>query len=175
MFEQITNSFAGLLLFVAHWLSPDYSAHDIRISEPQRLETGYYVECAISIGWNEHLSDIIDAGIPLRFEFTTITTQADTLKFIRTLSCDVTNFTYSFIDSIQKPYPPKIEQSEQYKQIYVALRDFSRWDVEVPLQSKKCKIKARLLTSYARHLKKQVDMSNLCGCKEYIKELVISE
>jgi hypothetical protein len=175
MFEQIAEGFAGFFLFISHWLSPEALQEDIRIAAIKKLDEGYRIECAISITWNEQMSDLIDAGIPLRFRIAAYTNTGDTTAFIRTLVCDIETYTYAFSDSSLSPRSDSVRISRSYNQMLIALRDYTRWSFDFGTHVKACLLEAELLPSRASQLNRTVDMSNICGCKKFARSIIIQE
>jgi hypothetical protein len=175
MFEQIGNGFVGLFLFISHWLSPGASKEEIRIAAVEEMNGGYVVECAIAIGWNEQIADLIDAGIPLRFRMSGASDAGDTAVFVRTLSCDIASYTYSFVDTFITPYSDTVRVSRSYGQAVIAMRDFSRWPFVISKKAQACYLEAELLPSRASRLNRTVEMSNICGCSKFTRSLIVHE
>ncbi len=175
MFEQIGNGIVGLFLFFSQWLSPGASKEEIRIAALEERTGGYVVECAIAIGWNEQMADLIDAGIPLRFRMSGFSDAKDSAVFTRTLTCDIATYTYSFVDTFLIPRPDSVRVSRSYSQALIALRDFSRWPFGFSKEAGECYLEAELLPSRASRLNRTVDMSDICGCRVFTRSLVVHE
>jgi hypothetical protein len=175
MFEKLANGILGLFLFMSQWLSPGSSQEEIHIIAARELPAGYEVVCAIDLVWNEQMTDLIDAGIPLRFRMSAWSDAGDTLSFIRTLQCDVGDYSYSFCDSIDHVASPRAQISRNYQQILIALRDYTRWNVTLSKSARRCRIMADLLPSRASRLNRMVDMSEVCGCRRFQREFVKKE
>jgi hypothetical protein len=174
MLAKFADGILGLFLFMSQWLSPGGSQEEIKIVAAQELSAGYEIVCAIDLAWNEQMTDLIDAGIPLRFRICAWSDAGDSLSFIRTLQCDIGNYTYSFCDSISQA-AAGILTSRNYAQILIALRDYTRWNVTLSKSARQCRLSAELLPSRASRLNRMVDMSEVCGCKRFQREFVKKE
>ena len=173
MFEQVAEGFVGLFLFVSNWLSPGATQEDIRIGAIKRLGEGFRIECSIPIGLNDQMSDLIDAGIALRFRISAMPDTGDTIVFIRTLRCDISTYSYFFADTLVAGDPGTVRTSRAYSQLLFALRDYARWTFDVGAGASSCRITAELLPSRASQLNRIVDMSNICGCKKFSRTVAI--
>lgn len=171
MLENVTDGFLGLFLFLSHWFSPGINPGEIKVIAARELASAYRIECSFSMDWNEQMSDLIDAGIPLRFLIAYASDKGDTTAFIRTLRCDVSNYTYSIKDSLMTNSPDSIAVSKQYRQIYKAQRSFIRLNCYFSKNAKQFVIKAQLLPSTVSQLNRMVDMSDICGCRTFLLKL----
>jgi hypothetical protein len=171
MFGKMADGFIGLALFISQWLGPGGEQDAVRIDEAVALAQGIRVKCAITIAWNDQMSDIVEAGIPLRLRIATITDNHDTTTFIRTLTCTMTDYTFTFADSAIAATPVDPVVSRKYSQMLIAVRDFSHWQVMLPAASRHSRFEAELLPSRAARLNRTVDVSGICGCKKFSKEL----
>jgi hypothetical protein len=163
MFDRFAEGVLGLFLFFSHWLSPGADDEVVRIVSIRPLSDTYIVACAISLSWNEQMKDLIDAGVPVRFHFRTFTNIKDTISCIRTLQCDVADYTYSFRDSLRGPLGDTAIGSKQYQHLLIALEKFTQWETRVPRSTKLCRIEAEMLPSSATRLHRKIDMSQICG------------
>jgi hypothetical protein len=176
MVEQITEGFFGLVLFVSHWLSPGVSQEEIRLAALHETGDGYVLECGIAISWSSQLADLIDAGIPLRFRMTAAGNAGDTASFVRTLRFDIATSSYAFTDTIVSgTAADSVYESRSYTQALVALRDYCRWTVLMGPGTESCRIEAKLLPSHASRLNRSVDMSDICGCRQFTRSVVFQE
>jgi hypothetical protein len=172
MFEKLADGFLGLFLFLSQWLSPGATQDEIRIAAVQEAAGGYVIFCSIDLDWNDQMTDLVDAGIPLRFRMRSWSDRGDTAVFIRTLHCDISDYSYAFTDSIMAPSGPRVELSKRHGQILIALKEYTRWDVALSRRARACHIEAELLPSTAARLNRVVDMSNICGCRRFEREFV---
>jgi hypothetical protein len=173
MFNRIADGILGLFLFFSHWLSPGGDSDKVTIVSVRQSTGVYSVLCAISVDWNEQMKDLIDAGIPVRFHFRAFTTENDTLSCIRTLQCNVADYSYRFIDSVHGPHSDSAMTSKRFEQLLVALEKFTQWEMRIPVKAKACRIEAELLPSRATRLNQKIDMSQVCGCRLYAANLVL--
>jgi len=105
MFESAKEGFLGLFLVLGQWLSPGGDDATLRAAAQFSGDTLCVVQCALQTSWSQELSDLVDAGIPLRFRLSAMTDAGDTMVFIRTLRCDIADYTYSFCDSMVTALP----------------------------------------------------------------------
>jgi len=163
MFERFSDGVLGLFLFFSHWLSPGAEDEIVRIVSIRQASDAYVISCAISVSWNEQMKDLIDAGIPVRFQFRTFTNTKDTLSCIRTLQCDVAEYTYSFSDSLRGPKTDTTVCSKRFSHLLIVLEKFTQWETKAPLAAHACRIEAELLPTSAARLHRKIDMSQVCG------------
>jgi hypothetical protein len=163
MLNQFADGILGLFLFFSHWLSPGAEDEIVRIVSVKPHGSFYVISCAISISWNEQMKDLIDAGIPVRFQFRTFTNTKDTLSCVRTLQCDVADYTYAFSDSMRDARIDTAVFSKRFTNPLIALEKFTQWDTKVPLSTRLCRIEAELLPSNATRLQRKIDISQICG------------
>jgi hypothetical protein len=163
MFERFSDGILGLFLFFAHWLSPGVDEEAIRIVSVRPMAQTYIVSCVISVTWNEQMKDLIDAGVPVRFLFRTLLSAKDTLSRLRTLQCDVADYSYAFCDSLRGPQLSATQCSKRFSHLLIALEKFTQWETEVPLAVTSCRIEVELLPTSAARLHRKIDMSQVCG------------
>lgn len=156
----------GLILYLAHWLSPGADIADIDIAFLKVQENRNAIfQCRLETTINRQLEQLIDAGIPLRFKFTNITSEHDSLTFYRTLQFDMIDFTYTWSDSSKE----KHTHSDRYSLIHLAMRDFCKWKIETPENSQLCRIEITILPSKAEQLNRVVDMSKIWGQQKLVR------
>ncbi len=163
MLDRFSEGILGLFLFFSHWLSPGAEDEIVRIVSIRTMADAYTVSCAISIAWNEQMKDLIDAGIPVRFHFRTFINTKDTLSCIRTLQCDVADYTYSYSDSLRGRGPDTARCSKRFANLLIALEKFTQWETSVPRSTRLCRIEAEMLPSNATRLQRKIDLSQVCG------------
>jgi hypothetical protein len=173
MFERFSDGILGLFLFFAHWLSPGVNDEAIRIASVRPMAQTYIVSCVISIAWNEQMKDLIDAGVPVRFQLRTLTGAKDTLSRIRTLQCDVADYTYTFCDSLRGPQTDTTECSKRFSHLLIALEKFTQWETRVPIAATACRIEVELLPTSATRLHRKIDMSQVCGYRFFAANFVL--
>ncbi len=173
MLENITGGLAGLILFLSQWLSPAGEQASLTISDIRQNDHRFTISCQLKIGWNEQLSDLIDAGIPMRFRFSAETDDGQKLRIVRTLQCNITDYTYQYTDSLRAPSRDSAWTSDSYNQILIAMRQFTRWTFSIHQTAKECRIEAVLLPSRVSRLNRSIDVSNLCGCRKISKNVII--
>jgi len=173
MFEQLRNGFLGMFLVIGQWLSPGGERPDIEVTSVKRAAGAYVVQCAMTMGWNDELEAMVDAGIPLRVKFGLYCEGGDSTVFVRTLRCDVADLTYAFSDSGAAGDRDARYASGTYPQVLLALRDFSRWTCTVPAGGRTCRIAAELLPSVATRLNRTVDMSGIWGQRSISRVVVL--
>lgn len=150
----------GLILYLAHWLSPGADVADINIEFLRVRENRTAVfQCQLETSINRQLEQLIDAGIPLRFKFSNFSSDNDSLTFFRTLQFDMSDFTYMWTDSSGE----HCTHSQKYSLIHLAMRDFCKWRIETPENSNSCRIEVTILPSRAEQLNKIIDMSKIWG------------
>jgi hypothetical protein len=166
MFESAKEGFLGLFLVLGQWLSPGGDDASLRAAAQFSGDTLCVIQCALQTSWSQELSDLVDAGIPLRFRLSAMSDAGDTIVFIRTLHCDIADFTYSFRDSSVTALPREPSALKKYPQILLALREYARWSISVRPAASACRIEAELLPSRAERLGRTVDMSQIWGQKK---------
>jgi hypothetical protein len=175
MLDQIAGGLAGLILFLGQWLSPGAQQAELMISAVSRKAHCYAIECKLSMAWNEQLSDLVDAGIPLRMKVIARTDAGDSLVIQRTFTCNVAEYTYSYTDSIHVTGIDSVKRSAAYSQILVGMRNCIKWTLCISHQAKHCGIEAHMLPSRVPHLNRSIDVSSLCGFRKLSKNIVIGE
>lgn len=161
----------GLILFLGHWLSPETGKASIDAMFLRRESQYIQFQCDFDIAWNRQLEQLVDAGIPLRFNIVHCTDLMDTVQFTRTLNCDMVNFTYSFIDSSKEG----VVKSHSYKFIPLALRDFSKWNFHINHEANVCKIEVAILPGLAIQLNRVVDMSRIWGQQKVLCQFNVQD
>lgn len=172
MLENVADGFLGLFMFFAHWLSVGNDQGEIRIVAVKELQSRSVLECVISFDWNERMNDLIDAGIPMRFRIESYSDRGDTTVSIRTLLCDVGEYTYSYRDSIIIPPSDSVYHSKEYQQIYRALREYQHLSRGFSKGAAMFHIEAVLLPSNVSQLNRSIDMSDICGFKKFSARII---
>ncbi len=172
MFERLSDGLVGLLIFFSNWLSPGTNSEDIKIVAAHEFANRYSIQCMIKINWNEQMSDLIDAGIPLRFVINFFSDRGDSTTVLRTLQCDIVTYKYSFSDTIIQPPSDSVFSSKKYSQIYRALRNYCRWTCSFSKDASRFNMEAELQPSWVSHLNRSVDMSEICNCKIFSRTLI---
>lgn len=162
----------GLFLFLGHWLSPETDKASLDAffvkNDVQYIE----FQCQFDIAWNDQLEQLVDAGIPLRFNIVHyIDSPPDTIAFTRTLYCDMVNFTYFYVDSSETT----LEKSHTYSLVQLALRDFCRWNFYIDKRAISCKIEAAILPGVALQLNRVIDMSRVWGQQKVFCQFSIQD
>ncbi len=171
MFERAADGLFGLFIFFSNWFSPGESSEEIKIAAANEFSYGYSIECVIKINWNEQMSDLIDAGIPLRFMITSYSDIGDSVAIIRTLQCNVSTYTYIFCDSISTTENDSVYTSKEYSQVYRAAKKYCTWTSTFSKKANKFYMRAILLPSWVSQLNRSVDMSEICECHTYSRSL----
>ncbi|MBN1307381.1 MAG: hypothetical protein JXA18_05655 [Chitinispirillaceae bacterium] len=172
MLENIADGFLGLFMFFSHWLSPGVDRGEIRIEAFRELKTRTVLECVILFEWNERMSDLIDAGIPLRFRVLSYSDRGDSTLSVRTLFCDVGEYTYYISDSLIIPAGDSVYVSKAHRQLYRALRDYRNLRRSFTRSASYFQIEAVLLPSRVSHLNRSIDMSDICGCRRFATRVI---
>jgi hypothetical protein len=163
--NSFRDGIVGFFLFFAHWLSPETekAAIDINLG---KLNTPSSVtcKCKLDIAWNKQLEQLVDAGIPLHFRIRYFTDKSDTIDLYRTLHYKLIDYTYSYTDSVASTK----KLSKSYPLIDLVLRDFCRWQFEIPKNASFCKVEAEILPSRAERFDRYVDMSRVWGQQKVI-------
>ncbi len=175
MLENVADGFLGLFMFFSHWLSVGNDQGEIKIAAVQELGSRVVIECVISFDWNERMNDLIDAGIPLRFRIQSMSDRGDTTISIRTLLCDVGEYTYSFNDSILQPPDGGVYQSKEFRQIYRALREYRHVTRQFTAEAVTLHIEAVLLPSKVSQLGRSIDMSDIFGSRKFSTRIIRKE
>jgi|GEM_PF-1348097 len=173
MLGNVADGFLGLFMFMTHWLSPGNNVGEIRVAAVNRLHSRTVFECVISFDWNSRMSDLLDAGIPVRFRVFSYSDRGDSCVSIRTLFCDVGDYTYFFTDSLKTPMFDSVYTSKSFRQVYRAVREYQRITRSVTNGAGICHIEAVLLPSHVSRLNRSVDMSDICGCRKFATRIVI--
>jgi hypothetical protein len=167
MLENVADGFLGLFMFFTHWISPGGDQGELRIEAIRELKTRSVLECVIAFDWNDRMSDLIDAGIPMRFRVLSCSDKGDSTVSIRTLFCDVGDYTYYYNDSISVPFGDSVYTSRKYQQIYRAVREYQRFTRSFSKNAASFQIEATLLPSRVSHLNRSIDMSDICGFRKF--------
>lgn len=173
MLENVADGFLGLFMFMTHWLSSGNNVGEIRVAAVNRLHSRTAFECVISFDWNSRMSDLLDAGIPVRFSIFSYSDKGDSCVSVRTLFCDVGDYTYFFTDSLKTPVFDSVYTSKSFRQIYRAVREYQRVTRIVTNGASICQIEAVMLPSRVSRLNRSVDMSDICGCRKFATRIVI--
>ena len=171
MFENVADGLLGLFMFFSNWISPAGDSQTVKLGKIREEAGRYYAECQIRISWNDQLSDIIDAGIPFQLRIASHSDKGDSLAIIRTLVCDISNYTYTLSDS-GTVLGKKTVTSKKYDQIFKALRDLDRWECSFSNSINALHVRVDLLPSRVSTLNRMVDLSDLCECGQYSLDLL---
>jgi hypothetical protein len=174
MLENVSDGLVGLFMFLSNWFSPGTDAGEIKIAAAQQFAQQYVIECVIKIPWNEQMSDVIDAGIPLRFKIQSNSDLGDSLSLIRTMQCDISTYTYMYIDTIQTPAIDSVYVSTKYTKIFKALRETSKWSSSFSKKGKQFHMEALLLPSTVSQLNRTIDLSEICNCRKFSRDLLFN-
>lgn len=169
MFENVADGLVGLFMFFSNWISPAPETGEVRILDALETDSLYRIECGIKIKWNEQMSDIMDAGIPLRIYVVSYSDKGDSLSFIRTLSCDISNYKYSFTDSLKNV--DSVYTSEEYRQVFKAVKQYSRWESYFSKDANSFHMEVNLLPSHVSQLNRVIDLSEMCGCAKFSRHM----
>jgi hypothetical protein len=172
MLENVADGFLGFFMFFAHWLSIGNNQGEIRIVDIKQLESRTVLECVITFDWNERMNDLIDAGIPLRFRVESYSDRGDTTVSIRSLQCDISDYIYSFSDSLVVPPSASVFHSGEFNQVYRALREFQHVSRSFSQGAESFQIEAVLLPSSVSQLNRSIDMSDICGFRRFSARIV---
>lgn len=174
MLENVADGLVGLFMFLSNWFSPATDAGEIEIITAQHFARQYVIECVIKIPWNDQMSDIIDAGIPLRFQIQSNSNIGDSLSLIRTMQCDISTYTYTYTDTILKPSSDSVYISKEYSRIFKALRETSKWSSSFSKKGKQFHMEALLLPSTVSQLNRTIDLSEICDCRKFSRDLIFN-
>lgn len=166
MFESVREGFLGFFLVLSSWFSVSQGDAELMVRAVQCSDTTCAVVCAADLGWNEQMTQLVDAGIPVRFRIGITTDAADTIVFIRALQYDVADDAYRFVDSSVVASRDTVAQSKDYPQILIALRDVRRWTFLVSSRARIGHIEVSLLRSHVSRLNRTVDMTQVWGRKK---------
>lgn len=169
MFENVADGLVGFFMFFSHWISPSPEMGEINIYNVLENDEKYLIECGIKIKWNEQMSDIIDAGIPLRINVQSYSDKGDSLSFIRTLTCDVTSYKYTFIDTVANN--DSVFISKGYRNVFKILKRYSRWNSQFDKNADSYHMEVKLLPSKVSQLNRVIDLSEMCGCSRYSRHM----
>jgi hypothetical protein len=154
------DGIVGFFLFFAHWLSPQTGKAAIEIDFSKNLSPDAIIcKCKLDIAWNKQLEQLIDAGIPLCYKIYHFSDKSDTVSFYRSLHFNMVDYSYNYTDSTEKAR----KKSKSYSLVDLALRDFCRWEIEIPKNASVCKVEVVILPSKAEQLNRIVDMSRVWG------------
>jgi len=169
--DNIADGFLGLFMFLTQWLSPHSSDGEIRIAAVRELTAVTAVECVISIEWNDRMSDLLDAGIPVSFAIMSYSDKGDTVRSIRTLSCDVADYTYMISDSLLNG-ADSVYTSKKIPQIFRAVKLYQRFERTFSRDASILHVEAVLLPSRVNRLNRSIDLSEICDCRKFSLHLV---
>jgi hypothetical protein len=172
MLENVADGFLGLFMFFAHWLSPGDDQGEIRIAAVEELKGRTALECVISFDWNSRMSDLVDAGIPLRLRILSYSNRGDTTLSVRSFICDVREYTYYFSDSLIVPVCDSVYVSRTYRQLYRALREYKRVPRSFTSTATSFHVEAVLLPSRVSQMNRSIDMSDICGFRKLSTKII---
>jgi hypothetical protein len=163
MLEAIQQGFLGLVLFFSQWAVPAEGPSRLGVESVVVVSRdSLRVRCRMEFVLSKQVEELVDAGIPLRFRMTCVTDRSDTASFLRILTFDVADYTYTIADSMGS----LSRISQKYPMILLAIRDFSRWEWVIPRSADMCRIEACILPSPVKQLGRSVDMSKVWGQKK---------
>jgi len=171
MIGNVADGFLGFFMFFAQWLSPGADEGDIRIATVKELSSRTIIECVISIEWNDRMIDLVDAGIPVSISIASQCDNSDTVRSIRTLACDVSEYTYYITDSLITPRD-SVYHSKKFTQIYRAIKEYQQFKRTFPADASDLTVDAVLLPSRVSHLNRSIDMSDICNCRRFTTRLI---
>jgi len=151
------------VLYLGHWLSSGTALPELDVKDILVVDRGYQVQCHMDMAWNNQLTELIDAGIPLRLRITATANTGERVSFIRTLAFDIEDYSYTYSDSSIENYGDSIFLSKRYPQILLAVRDVGRWQIYISDNTQSCVIEVELLPSRVSRLDRKIDMSQLWG------------
>lgn len=172
MLENVADGFLGLFMFFTHWLSPGTDDGEIRIAAVRELNNRSVLECVISYEWNERMIDLLDAGIPVSFKIVSFSNAGDTTRSVRTISCDVSDYSYSYRDSLYGGEKDSVFVSRKFSQVYRAIKEYQRVVRSFNSAASEFQIEAVLLPSHVSRLKRSVDLSDICDCRKFSSRIV---
>jgi hypothetical protein len=159
-FSSLKQGVIGLLLFAGNWILPaDDTAALIIESEKKSAPVVWQVSLNLKISLHQQMEQLIDAGVPLNFRYSVYSDKGDTISFVRSLTCNVADLTYTFCDSL--PTGPRC--SRPYGLLLLALNDFCRWECALNPNAASCQAEAKILSSRVSQLNRSVDMSRIWG------------
>lgn len=173
--EPLWQGFLGFALVVGNWLSPDSGGARIRVRSVERLDSSLAVACVMDLGWNEQMTQLVDAGIPVRFRLSITTDAGDTAWLVRTLTFDVGDDAYRLADSGAAAGPGPPAHDKTYPHVLNALRDLRRWTFHVRPAALRARIEVELLRSRVSRLNRTVDMSQIWGQRRITVDVLLSE
>lgn len=161
-FESIKQGVMGLMLFAGNWLLPQEDDAVLEFVSVKELPaaSASRVQLKMELPLNRQAEELIDAGIPLNVRLTAISDKADTVALTRTLRCNVADLTYTVSDSAETVAR---RESKPYPMILLALRDFGKWEFDLPAGAASCRAEAEILPSRVSRLNRSVDMSRMWG------------
>jgi hypothetical protein len=170
-FESIKQGVLGLLLFAGNWVMPENDAAVLKVESIRRVApSAYHVTLTLSMSLNQQLEQLIDAGVPLNFRFSAISDRADTVCCLRSLRCNVADLTYFFSDSSHGT----VVTSPSYPMVLLALRDFTKWEFNLPLNATACRAEAEIRESRVSQLNRTVDMSRIWGHQKVAADISLN-
>jgi hypothetical protein len=137
--------------------------------------THYEIGCAMTLAWSDQLTELVDAGIPLRFHVTASSDIGDTVSFRHTLWYDAGSGAYRYADTLRSPSRDSVFVSRPYPQILIALREYSRWTIPLRRGFRTCRVEAVLLPSHVSRFNRTVDLSQIWGQRKISSVLILRE
>jgi hypothetical protein len=173
MLNELKDGAIGLALFISQWISIGGSAPAITLESVAYVNKQVVINSSISFTVKDQFTDLLDAGIPVRLRVSIISDVEDTITLLRTLTCKLSDYTYTIIDSSIGMKPSYVYVSKKYSQAIVALHDYAQFSMVVSSTATSIKIEATLLQSRASQLNRIVDMSQLFGFQKLSKSFEI--
>lgn len=171
MFNRLADGLAGFFVFFANWISPIPESSEVRFSSLQEVENRYVISCEINLNWNEELSDIVDAGIPIRMNIRSYSNRGDTVTIMRQLLCSIENYRYTITDTLYRPVNDSVFISQPFTLIHRAVKDFTRWELSFDRSAESFHVEAELLPSPVSGLNRMVDIAEIAGNRKFTRDL----
>lgn len=175
MLQNVADGFLGLFMFFAHWLSPGDDQGEIKVAAVRELHGRAVLECVIAFDWNNRMSDLVDAGIPMRLRIFSCSNLGDTIISIRSFICDVSAYDYYICDSLVAPPSDGVYLSKRHRQLYGALREFQRVSRSFDTASSSIHFEAVLLPSRVSQMNRSIDISDICGFRKLSTKIIRKE
>lgn len=172
MLKTVTDGLIGLFMFFSHWFSPGTDVGEIKVMGFEEAGNKYRVAWTITVDLNEQMNNIIDAGIPLRFMIKASSDAGDTIVSIRTLWCDISQYTYAFSDSLKKSPRDSVYRSQDYAHIYKALKSYCAMTSDFSRDSRQFYLEAEILPSRVSQLGRTIEMSDICGVRKLSRQFI---
>jgi len=175
MLDNIREGFLGFILVLSGWLSGDSQGVGMKIHTAVRQDSLVALTCIMDLDWNDEMTQLVDAGIPIRFSARLTTDAGDSSGLVRIVRFDLAEKAYRFADSAVTGRPDTLFVSTPYRHMRSTLRDLSRCEFAVSKRTRAGRIEVELWRSRASRLNRTVDLTHVWGRRKLTADFQLLE